>query len=149
MQGREIELAVLENTMPSGLPKVSIPGEICVNHADGFYSYAAKYLESGKTDLLVPAKLDDALVHRLQQISADIFISLKCKGMARVDFFVDPDKCSIYFNEINTLPGFTSISMYPKLWQASGLPYTALLDRLVDLAMIHHRCRQQLVTHYQ
>ena len=149
VRGLEIELAVIENTTPSCAPKVSVPGEIRVNHADGFYSYTAKYLESGQTDLLVPAELDDALVQRLQQTAADIFIRLKCKGMARVDFFVNPENGGIYFNEINTLPGFTSISMYPKMWQASGLSYTALLDRLVDLAMIHHRCRQQLVTHYK
>ena len=89
------------------------------------------------------------MVHRLQQAAADIFISLKCKGMARVDFFVNDEKGEIYFNEINTLPGFTSISMYPKMWQSSGLSYPALLDRLISLAVTHHHCRQQLVTHYQ
>ncbi len=149
IQGREIELAVLENSSPLGLPKVSLPGEIHVNHADGFYSYTAKYLESGQTDLLVPAQLSENVVRRLQQASADIFIRLKCKGMARVDFFVNDETNDIYFNEINTLPGFTSISMYPKMWQASGLSYTALIDNLISLAMMHHHCRQQLVTHYQ
>lgn len=148
IQGREIELAVLENSSPTKRPHVSIPGEIQVQHSDGFYSYTAKYLESGQTQLQIPAKLDDALILRLQEAAADIFTSLKCRGLARVDFFVD-DKGEIYFNEINTLPGFTSISMYPKLWQASGIEYAALLSRLIDLAMIHHRCREQLVTHYQ
>ena len=149
IKGREIELAVLENDSPVTTPKVSLPGEIRVNHVDGFYSYTAKYLESEQTELIVPAQLDEKMVHRLQQAAADIFISLKCKGMARVDFFVNDEKGEIYFNEINTLPGFTSISMYPKMWQSSGLSYPALLDRLISLAVTHHHCRQQLVTHYQ
>ena len=149
IKGREIELAVLENSSLGALPKVSLPGEIRVNHVDGFYSYTAKYLETGQTELIVPAELDETLIGRLQQIAADIFVNLKCKGMARVDFFVNDTNGAIYFNEINTIPGFTPISMYPKLWQVSGLPYSALLDRLIDLAMMHHRFRQQLVTHYQ
>ncbi len=82
-------------------------------------------------------------------MAADIFTSLKCKGMARVDFFVNDETGRIYFNEINTLPGFTSISMYPKLWQASGLDYSTLLDKLVNLALGHQHCRRQLVTSYQ
>ncbi|KTD28011.1 MULTISPECIES: D-alanine--D-alanine ligase family protein [Legionella] len=147
--GREIELAVLESKVPSTPPRVSIAGEICVNHADGFYSYTAKYLESHQTELHVPAKLDEKTTKQLQDIAAEIFTRLKCKGMARVDFFVNEQEGVIYFNEINTLPGFTSISMYPKLWQASGLKYSELLDELVNLAMTHHRCRQQLVTSYQ
>lgn len=147
--GREIELAILENRSCPSQPKVSTVGEIRVNHADGFYSYTAKYLESNQTELIVPAKLDDELVSRLQNMAAEIFIRLKCKGMARVDFFVNDQSGDIYFNEINTLPGFTSISMYPKLWQASGLPYKDLLNELVSLGMAHQRCRQQLVTNYQ
>ncbi|MDP1602184.1 MAG: D-alanine--D-alanine ligase family protein [Legionella sp.] len=149
LPGREIELAVLENPIPSAPPLVSIPGEITVNHPDGFYSYTAKYLESNETQLYVPAKLTAPVTLQLQQIAGEIFTRLKCKGMARVDFFVNDDTGNIYFNEINTLPGFTSISMYPKLWQASGLDYPALLDSLVNLAMIHRRCKLQLVTSYQ
>ena len=149
IQGREIELAVLENTSPNKMPLVSVAGEIKVNHADGFYSYTAKYLESGQTTLTIPAFLSDALRERLQQAAADIFMSLKCKGMARIDFFVSDQQDAIYFNEINTLPGFTSVSMYPKLWAATGLTYPMLLNRLVDLALLHQRCRDQLVTHYQ
>ena len=149
VSGREIELAVLENTSPLAAPKVSLPGEIRVNHPDGFYSYAAKYLESEQTELIVPAEFDEKLVERLQQIAADIFISLKCRGMARVDFFVNDQNGKIYFNEINTIPGFTSISMYPRMWQASGLSYTALLDSLISLAITRQDCRQQLVRHYQ
>ncbi len=138
----------MENKSPDKPPRVSIAGEIKVNHPDGFYSYIAKYLESGQTDLLIPALLDDTLISRLQSIASDIFIRLKCKGLARVDFFVNDKSGDIYFNEINTLPGFTSISMYPKLWQASGLAYQALLDELIELALVHQRCREQLVTHY-
>jgi D-alanine-D-alanine ligase len=149
ISGREIELAVLENSVPSAPPLVSIAGEIKVNHADGFYSYTAKYLESNGCDLSIPAELDESLVKDLQKLAGDIFTRLKCKGLARVDFFVNDETRRIYFNEINTLPGFTSISMYPKLWQASGLDYPVLLDKLVNLALGHQNCRKQLVTSYQ
>lgn len=148
IQGREIELAVLENIIPSAPPRVSTVGEIFVNHPDGFYSYTAKYLESGQTDLIIPAVLSEKLNERLKHAAADIFTRLKCKGMARVDFFVNDKTEDIYFNELNTLPGFTSISMYPKLWQATGLSYPDLLDELIQIAKIHHQCRQQLVTNY-
>jgi len=147
--GREIELAVLENTSASNMPFVSIPGEIQVKHEDGFYSYAAKYIDSGQTLLHIPAALEENMQRRLQAMAATIFTRLRCKGMARVDFFVVDQTGQIYFNEINTLPGFTSISMYPKLWEASGISYPALLDKLVDAAMFHHQIRLQLVTHYQ
>lgn len=148
LSGREIELAVLENPVPCAKPRVSTVGEIRVNHPDGFYSYSAKYLESGQTDLIIPAVLSTSIEARLKQAAADIFTRLKCKGMARVDFFVDDKNDEIYFNEINTLPGFTSISMYPKLWQATGISYPDLLDELIHIAMVHHQCRQHLVTNY-
>lgn len=147
--GREIEVSVLENSSPSEPPKVSIPGEICVNHADGFYSYTAKYIASEQTSLIIPAALDDPLISRLQSLASAIFVYLKCKGLARVDFFVNEASGDIYFNEINTLPGFTSISMYPKLWEASGLMYSDLLESLIHVAMVHGACRQQLLTNYQ
>ena len=149
IQGREIELAVLENSTPLAKPRVSHAGEIHVHHPDGFYSYTAKYVESGQTDLTIPAILDNTLAERLMQAASDIFIRLKCRGMARVDFFVNDKTNAIYFNELNTLPGFTSISMYPKLWEATNLPYADLLDELINIAKIHHHCRQQLVTNYQ
>lgn len=148
IQGREIELSVLENTNPSATPRVSIAGEIKVHHLDGFYSYTAKYLESTKTDLVIPAQLSDKVHARLKKAAADIFTRLKCKGLARVDFFVNEETEEIYFNEINTLPGFTSISMYPKLWQATGIEYSQLLDELIQLATIHQNCRKHLVTNY-
>jgi D-alanine-D-alanine ligase len=148
IQGREIELAVLESRNPLVKPRVSLAGEIQVNHSDGFYSYTAKYLESGQTDLIIPAQLDNNLLERLREAAADIFVRLKCKGMARVDFFVNDQTNEIYFNEINSLPGFTSISMYPKLWQATGISYPELLDELIEIARIHQNCRQHLVTNY-
>ncbi|KTC83896.1 D-alanine--D-alanine ligase family protein [Legionella cincinnatiensis] len=148
VSGREIELSVLESTIPAGKPRVSVAGEIRVNHPDGFYSYSAKYLESGKTDLIIPALLSQTLYEQLKQAAADIFLRLKCKGMARIDFFVNEKTETIYFNEVNTLPGFTSISMYPKLWQASGLSYPDLLDELIRIAIVHQNCRRHLVTNY-
>lgn len=147
--GREIELAVLENPTMPGSPQVSLPGEIRVHHPDGFYSYSAKYLEDSQTDLDVPALLPEATVRRLQAMAVDVFVRLKCRGMARVDFFLENETGNLIFNEINTLPGFTGISMYPKLWAASGISTPVLLDRLVDCALHHRRHRNQLVTHYK
>ncbi len=149
IKGREIELSVLENALLHSPPKVSLPGEIRVNHVDGFYSYTAKYLESEQTELIAPAQLNENLVARLQQAATEIFTRLKCSGMARVDFFVNDESGDIYFNEINTIPGFTSISMYPRMWQVSGVPYSALLDRLISLAIARFERRAQLVRHYQ
>lgn len=149
IQGREIELAVLESLTPGEPPRVSIAGEIEVHHRDTFYSYAAKYLESDSSQLHIPAALNPQLMQRLQSIAAEIFSRLKCRGMARVDFFVNDHTGQIYFNEINTLPGFTSISMYPKLWEASGLPYPRLLDELVNLSIMHQRAKERMETQYR
>jgi D-alanine-D-alanine ligase len=136
IRGREIELSVLGNEDP----KASIPGEI-IPHRE-FYDYAAKYLEEG-TRLLIPAKLSRAQVKRFQEYAVRAFRTLECLGMARVDFFLEHRTGKILLNEINTIPGFTSISMYPKLWEASGLPYRQLLDRLIELALAQHRERQR------
>lgn len=149
VKGREIELAVLENKNPALRPLVSLAGEICVHHPDGFYSYAAKYLESEACTLEAPAKLSDSLLAQLQDLAADIFTRLKCQGMARVDFFVDEEGGRIYFNEINTLPGFTQISMYPKLWQVSGMDYPSLLDNLINRALDRWHIKKQLITSYK
>lgn len=148
IQGREIELAVLENKDPEQMPRVSIAGEIEVHHPDAFYSYSAKYIESASSLLHVPADLNAQLMKRLQTISAEIFMRLNCKGMARVDFFVNDKTGQIYFNEINTIPGFTSISMYPKLWEASGLTYPRLLDELIDLSLLHQQAKERMETQY-
>jgi D-alanine-D-alanine ligase len=136
IRGREIEVSVLGNEDP----KASIPGEI-VPHRE-FYDYAAKYLEEG-TRLLIPAKLNKAQVKRFQEFAVRAFRSLECLGMARVDFFLENRTGKILLNEINTIPGFTSISMYPKLWEASGLSYRKLLDRLIELALAQHSEKQR------
>lgn len=147
--GREIELAVLENLQYGAKPLVSIAGEIKVNHRDGFYSYTAKYLESQETELIIPAQLSDNLLVRLQKSAAYIFTKLKCSGLARIDFFVNDVTQEIYFNEANTLPGFTTISMYPKLWQHSGIEYSDLLSQLIQLAENRKARRKILVTDYK
>jgi D-alanine-D-alanine ligase len=130
------------------VPRVSIAGEIEVRHADKFYSYSAKYLESESSQLHIPAALNSQLMQRLQTIAAEIFLRLKCRGMARVDFFLDRKTGALYLNEVNTIPGFTKISMYPKLWEASGVGYSQLLDELIRLAVDHGRERKNLLTTY-
>ena len=134
IRGREIEVSVLGNEEP----KASIPGEI-VPHRE-FYDYTAKYLEEG-TRLTIPAKLSKTQVKKFQEFAVKAFRTLDLTGMARVDFFLEHRTGRILLNEVNTIPGFTSISMYPKLWEASGLPYRALLDRLIELALAQHRER--------
>lgn len=123
--GREIEVSVLGNDMP----EASIPGEILPAH--DFYDYDAKYLDTGSR-LLIPAPLKPELVASLQDMAIRAFRSVEAFGLSRVDFFVTPED-QIYINEINTLPGFTQISMYPKLWGASGIPYSELISRLITL----------------
>lgn len=148
IKGREIELSVLESSVPGQMPRVSIAGEIEVHHRDTFYSYSAKYIESDQSTLHIPATLEPQLMLSLQTIAREIFLRLKCRGMARVDFFVDDKQGHIYFNEINTIPGFTSISMYPKLWEASGIPYPQLLDELLEISLQNKRAREKLKTQY-
>ncbi len=148
IEGREVELAVLECDEAEGLPDVSVPGEIKTAHPDGFYSYAAKYTECEQLTLCIPAALDAHLARKLQEAAADIFTQLRAGGLARIDFFVQDDKNKVYFNEINTLPGFTDVSMFPKLWEASGLSYSALLDRLIRSALERQDRRSCLLTDY-
>jgi D-alanine-D-alanine ligase len=136
IRGREIEVSVLGNEEP----KASIPGEI-IPHRE-FYDYQAKYLEEG-TRLVIPAKLSKAQVKKFQETAVKAFRALDLLGMARVDFFLENRTGRILLNEVNTIPGFTSISMYPKLWEASGLPYRELLDQLIELALAQHRERQR------
>lgn len=139
---REIELAVLENNNYGDHPLVSIPGEIVSHHE--FYSYEAKYLDENGAELLIPAHLDSREIKQAQSIAQKVFMALECEGMARVDLFLDKGTGQFYFNEINTIPGFTQISMYPKLWLASGLSYQDLLTRLIRLAMARHQRKQNL-----
>jgi D-alanine-D-alanine ligase len=130
---REIECAVLGNDEPVA----SVAGEIVP--AGEFYDYAAKYLDRG-SELRIPAELDADVLAEIQRIAVAAFRAIDCAGMARVDFFLregGPGR-ELFVNEINTIPGFTQISMYPKLWEASGVPYPELIDRLIELAIERH-----------
>jgi D-alanine-D-alanine ligase len=108
---------------------------------EDFYSFERKYLDPQGAELSVPAQIDAALAKQGQQAAREIFLALECEGMARVDFFLDQESGELYFNEINTIPGFTASSMYPKLWLASGMSYRELLDRLVVDAFARHARR--------
>lgn len=129
--GRELECAVLGNEEPDA----SVPGEIVPHHE--FYDYAAKYLEEG-SELIVPAHLSEEVSERVRSLALQAFRAIDASGMARVDFFLENDTGGLHVNEINTIPGFTPISMYPRLWEASGVPYPKLIDRLVELALEKH-----------
>jgi len=137
IKGREIECAVLGNEAP----RASLPGEV-IPHAD-FYSYEAKYIDDDGAGLEIPARISPALVKEVQEIAVKTFTTLECQGMARVDVFLTPDD-RILVNEINTLPGFTSISMYPKLWKLSGISNSELVDRLIQLALDDYEKRSRL-----
>ena len=141
-KAREIECAVLGNDDP----KASIPGEIIPSNE--FYDYDAKYVD-GKSTAIIPAKLPTWAVKKIQYVACKAFKILDCAGMARVDFFVQGNGSKIYLNEINTIPGFTSISMFPKLWEASGMMYSDLLDRLIQLAIERHATKSKLKTKYE
>src|SRR5579864_6002382 len=130
-KAREIECAVLGNDNP----EASVPGEI-VPSAE-FYDYAAKYLDEG-SQLIIPAKLAKSETRRVRELAVAAFRAVDCSGLARVDFLMDPRSRRIYLNEINTMPGFTSISMYPKLWAASGVSYPELIERLIRLGTDRH-----------
>jgi D-alanine-D-alanine ligase len=116
-------------------PEASVPGEIVPSTE--FYDYSAKYLDEG-SQLIIPAKLSKAETKRVQNLAIVAFRAVDCSGLARVDFLMDPKSRKIYLNEINTMPGFTSISMYPKLWAASGVPYPELIERLIKLGIERH-----------
>ena len=128
IKGREIECAVLGNENP----EASVPGEIIPTHE--FYSYEAKYLDENGAALEIPAKLDAETRKRVQELSVKAFQTLCCEGLARIDFFLKENGEAL-LNEVNTMPGFTKISMYPKLWEASGIGYTELISRLIELAL--------------
>jgi D-alanine-D-alanine ligase len=139
---REIECAVLGNDEP----EASLPGEIVVTHPDGFYSYDAKYLDPSGATPKIPADLPPEMIDRVRRLSIEAFRALDLAGMARVDFFLDGRDDLLYLNEVNTIPGFTAISMYPKMWEATGLSYSDLLSRLLTLAIERHEQKQQLRT---
>ena len=138
-EARVIECAVLGNDTP----EASIPGEVIPSRE--FYDYEAKYLDEG-SKTVIPADLPAPIAERVRQLSIEAFKSIDCAGMARVDFLLSRRDGSIFVNEVNTIPGFTTISMYSKMWQASGVSYPELLDRLLALAMERHAAKQQLRT---
>ena len=131
VDAREIECAVLGNDEP----QASIPGEIVVHHKDGFYSYDAKYVDPDGASWKIPAELPPAMTARVQALAVATFRALELSGMARVDFFVTRDFGALYVNEVNTIPGFTAVSMYPKMWEASGCAPSDLVTRLIELAI--------------
>jgi D-alanine-D-alanine ligase len=141
VNAREIECAVLGGYEP----EASVLGEIVPDRS--FYDYEAKYLSEG-SQLLVPAPLDSDLAEEIRALACRAFRAVGGWGMARVDFFLDRDTGAVYVNELNTLPGFTEISMYPMLWEASGLPLPALVDRLIELALERHHEREALEVRY-
>lgn len=139
--GREIEVAVLGNENP----KASVPGEIIPQ--DGFYSYESKYVDEKGAKLEAPANLPAEKIKEVQDLAVEIFKILECEGLSRVDFFLQDDGTFI-FNEINTIPGFTNISMYPRLWGLTGIPYKELITKLIELALDRHRQIKNLKTDY-
>jgi len=142
VNAREIECSVLGNDEPEG----SVPGEIVP--ANEFYDYRAKYIDENSR-LLIPAPLTEDQAHRIRDLAIRAFRALDLCGMARADFFLDRATEAIFINEVNTIPGFTPISMYPKLWEASGLPFPALVDRLIRLALDRHAEKRRLITTYR
>jgi len=134
---REIECSVLGNENPVA----SVPGEIIP--CNEFYDYEAKYV-AGKSQTIAPADLDRNMTEKVKELAIKGYRSLNCEGMARADFLLERGTDRLYINELNTIPGFTSISMYPKLWEADGLPYSELLDRLIELAIERHREKDRI-----
>jgi D-alanine-D-alanine ligase len=132
-------VAVLGNAEP----RASVPGEILPTHE--FYDYEDKYLD-GAAEWSIPADLPDEVTDRIRSLAVEAFTTLRCDGMARVDFFYAPASGQVLINEVNTIPGFTPISMYPKMWEASGLAYPELIDELVRLALERHERRSRLST---
>jgi D-alanine-D-alanine ligase len=137
VDGTEVEVGVLGNREP----QASLPGEIVVA-GNEWYDYEAKYVD-GEMELVVPARVSEAAAARAQELAVQAFVASECEGMARADLFVRRDG-EVLVNELNTIPGFTGTSVYAKLFEASGIPYAALLERLVDLALERHERRQSL-----
>jgi D-alanine-D-alanine ligase len=142
IDGREIECAVLGNDEP----EASMLAEIVVHHQDGFYSYDAKYVDANGADAKIPANLPADTTLRVRNLAVRTFRTLELAGMSRVDFFLDRKSGALYVNEVNTIPGFTAISMYPKMWEASGVPIKQLITRLLDLAIERRAARRALKT---
>ena len=139
---REIECSVLGNDDPIA----SVPGEVVPGHE--FYDYVAKYIDDS-SDLLIPAPVEPGVADRVRELAVKAFLALDCAGMARVDFLLARDSNDLFLNEVNTIPGFTKISMYPKLWEASGIPYSELIDRLIELALERYDDKRRSRTDYK
>ncbi len=142
VNAREVECSVLGNDAP----QASLPGEVVP--CNEFYDYQAKYID-GDSELQIPADLDAEMVRKIQDMAVCAFLAIDCAGMARVDFFLCRDTGALYVNELNTIPGFTEISMYPKLWEASGLPYPRLIDRLIECALERYEQKKASATSYK
>ena len=144
-EGREIEVSVLGNDDPIA----SIPGEIIPSRE--FYSYEAKYFDEGDdaSDLLIPAPISPELTEKVREMAVEVYKSIDCAGMARADFLLSGESDDLFVNEVNTIPGFTSISMYPKLWAATGISYPELIGRLIDLAVERFEDKERSETSYQ
>ncbi|MFQ5874876.1 MAG: D-alanine--D-alanine ligase family protein, partial [Dehalococcoidia bacterium] len=141
VNAREIECSVLGNDDPIA----SVPGEIVPCRE--FYDYIAKYIDD-RSELIIPAPLPPEMTKRVQELSIKAYLAIDCAGMARVDFLLDRDSGQLYIGEVNTIPGFTPISMYPKLWEASGISYSELIDRLIELALERHADKSRSRTSY-
>ena len=141
VDAREIEVSVLGNEEPIA----SVPGEVVP--ADEFYSYEEKYIND-TAELLIPAPLDEEQTTNIRETAARAYQAIDCAGLARVDFFIDRDTDRVFMNELNTIPGFTSISMYPKLWEATGISYPDLIDRLIQFALQRHDDKGRNLTAY-
>lgn len=142
----ELEVAVLQSLEEGADPIVSVVGEVRPRHE--FYSYEAKYLDEHGALLCIPAEIPSDVQERVRELAKEIFLVLECEGMARVDLFLERGTDKIYFNEVNTIPGFTAISMYPKMMAASGVRYSDLLTQLIMLAMARHETKSQLSREY-
>jgi D-alanine-D-alanine ligase len=142
---REIEVSVLGNDEPIA----SLPGEVVPSRE--FYSYESKYFDAGEdaSELLIPAPLSPELTERVRELAVEVYKAIDCAGMARVDFLLSGETGELVVNEVNTIPGFTSISMYPKLWEATGIPYSELIDRLIELAIERYEDKARSETSYQ
>jgi len=141
IEAREIEVSVLGNDDPIA----SVPGEIVPGRE--FYDYAAKYID-GDSQLLIPAPIPPEVAEEIRRLAVEAYLAIDCAGLARADFLLDWKTGEVYVNEVNTLPGFTPISMYPKLWEASGISYPELLDRLIDLALERYDDKSSLRTSF-
>ena len=142
---REIEVSVLGNDDPIA----SVPGEVVPSRE--FYSYESKYFDEGEdaSELLIPAPLSPEMSEQIRELAVEVYKAIDCAGMARVDFLLSGETGELYVNEVNTIPGFTSISMYPKLWEATGISYPELIDRLIELAIERYEDKGRSETSYQ